>query len=1283
MKKGVLVLVVVLTLFISVSFVSAQSFWCNYLGVGCEVEDAGYGELAQASPGATGGLIAHFPFTTNFDDVVGDPDPTVPADPNDPEIVSGEAVFDGDDYLPVRDIPLETNGMTFYAKVKTTKSVNMQTIIKRGHTSAHARDQEYRFGISEGKAIIQFGDKTTYNQVFGTTDISDGNSHTIIAVLKSDNSVELYVDDLDPVTGTKTVTWAETTNKGFIGTSKKTGGNAFDNAFTGSIEELKIWDRALTVAEVDAGRVVTPPAPVVTTPTVTMNTKALKDFVNQIGNTTHPQFAKADGSLIKTGYRHKQTCSARWGGKCVVPDVNRGGIIDDACCSGGLRNNRDTADKICELKGYSTATIKRTGRWSTCGDNTIVKWDPIQNNFVVVPSCLENSAINKLKCSNPIIPIITDPIVVTPVCGDGSVESPEVCDDGNVAAGDGCSDDCLQVETGYLCPTPGQACTSVTSVCGDGIIVAPEVCDDDDDVPGNGCDASCQIETGYACTGTPSVCTLIPIPAANCGNGEPDTGETCDDNNNDGSPIDGCSATCTIDAGWSCTVAVAAVGTTAEMPSVCTLNCGNSVLDTGEQCDDGNVAAGDGCSDTCQTETGYACTAPVAATGTTAAVASSCTVVCGDEIVTAPEACDDGNVVGDPVDGCNADCSAVDAGWGCTGVTSVCIVIPAACGDGTIDTEEQCDDGNILSGDGCSAACQVECNSGCVSGDKCFPYGFAKGGDYCSYTSGNFVDQITSGACDGSFQCSSGLCTDGQCVSLSLLQRILQWFAALFGVGAEVDADGDGFTDSNDNCPAVSNLNQVDTDGDGDGDVCDTDNDGDGVEDDVDSCLGIVNIGDNGDNDGIDDACDNCVDDDNANQLDTDGDGEGDECDADKDGDGTDNFMDNCPSVANVGQTVEGTVTEGGTTTVSVGGVDYIVSITYIDSDEVVFDVDGNRVPVSGKLRMRISSYKLTDGSALDVIDISKIEVSGSLGSSTFSISKQEDTDGDGIGNACDLCPNAADTGVDTDSDGTDDACDTDIDGDTVLNADDSCPLVANTGDGDGDGIDNACDNCPITPNADQDDNDIGGGDGVGNACDNCLLVPNPVDATGVQPDADSDGTGDACETGDEDQDGILNENDNCPSVANALQTNSDIAVDGGDAYGDACDNCDTISNPTQANSDADNLGDACDSCPNVDNLGVDTDTDGVDDACDCGDGVIVTGEACDDGDEADGNGCSAACVVETDWTCTGAPSVCIQSCAGQGGSLCSGTEVCPTDGGTALTSSDIGICCDIACSGA
>jgi len=153
--------------------------------------------------------------------------------------------------------------------------------------------------------------------------------------------------------------------------------------------------------------------------------------------------------------------------------------------------------------------------------------------------------------------------------------------------------------------------------------------------------------------------------------------------------------------------------------------CGNNILETGEQCDDGNTVNGDGCQADCQLP------------------------VCGDNIVDPGEQCDDGNTVNG--DGCQADCQLpvcgdgiLDAGEQCDdgntingdGCENDCTFTPApVCGDGIVNGNEQCDDGNSVNGDGCENDCTFTpapvCGDGIVNGNEQCDDGNTINGDGC------------------------------------------------------------------------------------------------------------------------------------------------------------------------------------------------------------------------------------------------------------------------------------------------------------------------------------------------------------------------------------------------------------------------------------------------------------------------------------------------------------------------------------------------------------------------
>ncbi len=232
-----------------------------------------------------------------------------------------------------------------------------------------------------------------------------------------------------------------------------------------------------------------------------------------------------------------------------------------------------------------------------------------------------------------------------------------------------------------------------------------------------------------------------------------------------------------------------------------------------------------------------------------------------------------------------------------------------------------------------------------------------------------------------------------------------------------------------------------------------------------------------------------------------------------------------------------------------------------------------------------------------------------------------QDSDGDGVCNANDGCPNDPNKiapgqcgcGI----------ADTDSDGDGTANCNDGCPNDANKlapgicgcgvadTDSDGDGTPNCHDGCPNDPNktapgicgcgvADTDSD----GDGTANCIDGCPNDPNKI-----APGQCGCGTADT----DTDGDGTPNCHDGCPTDANKIAPGvcgcgvSDVDADG-DGTPNCIDGCPTDPNKINpgicgcgtpdTDSDHDGIPDCNDHCPGT--TDVDTDGDGV---YDCTDG--------------------------------------------------------------------------------
>jgi cysteine-rich repeat protein len=292
------------------------------------------------------------------------------------------------------------------------------------------------------------------------------------------------------------------------------------------------------------------------------------------------------------------------------------------------------------------------------------------------------------------------------VCGNGLTEGAEACDDGNTSVDDFCLNDCT-----LAC---GDGTVNAVEQCDTGIATGPgacpTTCDDGDacttdSLSGAGCDAVCMHGTIAALIDGDGCCPPGGDASSDddcppvCDNGLLEPGETCD-------PSAGCPTAC--DDGNACTVDTLS-GAAATCDAACTLAPLTGCIDGDGCCPAGCCAPGAGCGGG-DTDCSTTCGNGVVDAGETCDPAATCTTSCDDA-----DACTTDVLTGSAAN-CNVACShgsitAPIDGDGCcpaggnANSDSDCLPV---CGNGAVESGEQCDDGNLVAGDGCDATCMAE-----------------------------------------------------------------------------------------------------------------------------------------------------------------------------------------------------------------------------------------------------------------------------------------------------------------------------------------------------------------------------------------------------------------------------------------------------------------------------------------------------------------------------------------------------------------------------------------------
>ena len=534
-------------------------------------------------------------------------------------------------------------------------------------------------------------------------------------------------------------------------------------------------------------------------------------------------------------------------GNGVTDTIATGASVDEVCDDGNTLNG-DGCSAACDSDESCGNAIVDLGAGEVCDDGNTDDGDECSADCRTSTLCGNGELDGAEECddgnNDPADGCNADCQIER--CGNGRLDPGETCDDGNTDDTDGCTADC-----GFTCSADADCADS--DVCN-----GAETCRDAGTAM-SACDPPASAAPDGTACGAGLICLGAGCVTSACGDGfaDPARGEDCDDGNTtDGDGCDNdCTFTCSADAdcadadvcdgletcsapGTSASACAEGsappAGTSCGSGLLCSggacvaARCGDTFVTGTEQCDDGNTTDGDGCENDCTwtctaaadcsdgnlcngTETctmpstlGSRCVAGSPPTdGTSCGGGRICrmgtcaTAGCGDGIVSSPEQCDDGNMTSG--DGCDNDCTwtctaAADCSDGnacngaetCTspgtlgsrcnagappapgtscGTGLICVgtsCIAARCGDSIVTGTEQCDDGNTTNGDGCDNDCTFTCSgpADCSDGLAC------NGAETCSMP-GTTASRCNMGAAPpAGTSCGTGqICVGGSCVA--------------------------------------------------------------------------------------------------------------------------------------------------------------------------------------------------------------------------------------------------------------------------------------------------------------------------------------------------------------------------------------------------------------------------------------------------------------------------------------------------------------------------------------